>query len=85
MIIPLWVLLVPAAIIVFLVVAFALINLLQVYRFGFFSVTALVAFLLFVGVAGVVSLQTFGALNGVDWTAPLLSTHIGTASDFNGQ
>ncbi len=81
MIIPFWILLIPACIIVALVVIFALINLLQVYRFGFFSVTALVAFAVFAALASVVVFQTLGAISGVDWSAPLFSPHFGTSTD----
>jgi len=85
MIIPLWVLLIPAAIIVALVIIFALINLLQLHRFGFFNRTAFVAFVIFVTLAGVVFMQTVGALEGVDWNAPLLTLRIGTSSDIISQ
>lgn len=85
MIIPLWALLVPAAIIVFIVVVFAGINLLQLHRFGFFGTTAIIMFLIFLAIAGIVSFQTIEALRGVDWNAPFITARIGTASDIIGQ
>lgn len=84
MIIPLWILLVPAAIIVVLSIVFALVNLLQIVRFGFLSGTAIVAFCIFLGVASIIALQTWGALVGVDWNQPLIGTQWGTAADILG-
>lgn len=84
MIIPLWALLIPAAILVFFVVAFAFINLLQLSRFGFMGLVALLAFGLFVAAALVVGSQTVAALQGVDWNAPFITLKIGGSSDIFG-
>ncbi len=73
MVIPLWVLLVPVGLIVLLVAAFAGINVVQVHRFGFLSIVALLVLLLFLAVAGLIAFQTLQALPGVDWNAPLFT------------
>ncbi len=70
-IIPLWVLLIPYAIVLAVFVFFALINFYYLVRFGFLTFGSVLFFLLFVGSSAMVLLSTWQALAGVDWSAPL--------------
>jgi hypothetical protein len=71
--IPLWYLCIPYGLFGMLFVAFALINVYHMVRFGTFGLANLIAFIMFLGGTALILWTTTALLGGVDWSQPMVT------------
>lgn len=73
MALPLWIILIPLALVLVLYVAFSIVDLIHLFQFGSFTFLSFVVTFCYLGGTAIIAAAAYTALQPVDWAQPLFA------------
>lgn len=73
MALPLWIILIPLALVFVLYIAFSIVDFIHLFQFGSFTFLSFVVTFCYIGGTAIIAAAAYTALQPIDWNAPLIA------------